>query len=75
MGMKRIGGIGLFKFQQEQKEKKIIKESPEKLEALELENAELLFKSAMADMKAENLENDVADLMFMVANMEMGGTV
>lgn len=45
------------------------------IEQLGLENPELLFKLAIAEIKTEGLENDVAELMFRLANIEIGGNI
>lgn len=39
----------------------------ERVDILEQENADLLFDSAIKDMKIETLENDIADIIFEMA--------
>lgn len=56
-------------------EKQELAEKELTIQGLEEENANLIIKSAMTDMKSEGLENDVAGLMLRVAMIEMGGNL
>lgn len=53
---------------------KELQPTPEdKMEAMQAENADLMFQNAMQDMAISQLQADNAELMLMVANTQLGG--
>lgn len=45
----------------------------ERVDAMQMENADLMFQNAMQDMAISQLQADNAELMLMVANTQLGG--
>lgn len=45
----------------------------ERVDAMQTENADLMFQNAMQDMAISQLQADNAELMLMVANTQLGG--
>lgn len=45
----------------------------ERIDAMQTENADLMFQNAMQDMAISQLQADNAELMLMVANTQLGG--
>lgn len=60
MALKRIGGIGLFKFQQVQEEKEAIKEAPDKVKSLGKELAGEKLKGMKQEGTIKSLGSQLA---------------
>lgn len=45
----------------------------ERVDAMQMENADLMFQNAMQDMAISQLQADNAELMLMMANSQLGG--
>lgn len=57
-----------------QPEKKI-ERLPVAVDALSIENADLIFQNAMQDVTLQSLQDENAELLFRMANIELGGVL